>query len=74
MTYTTIAQVRAAFWDAHPHLPRRKIKNYTGTGRMYPTDTRVAFVDWLDGEERDGNVSQALARRVTLGGDEWAAS
>jgi hypothetical protein len=68
--FTTQRQIRAAFWEAHPALPRRKIRNYAGTGRMYPTDTRVAFVDFIDYLQRDRQISDALARRVTLGGDE----
>ena len=63
---TTQRQVRAAFWEAHPDLPRRKIRNYSGNGTMYPTDTRVAFVDYVDFLSRDGQISQALAQRVTL--------
>lgn len=65
-TYTTQAQIRAAFWAAFPELPRRKIPNYAGTGRMYPTDTRCAFVDFVDTLARDGAISEALAGRVTL--------
>ena len=63
---TTQKQVRAAFWEAHPDLPRRKIRNYSGNGTMYQTDTRVAFVDYVDFLSKDGQISQALAQRVTL--------
>lgn len=66
MTYTTQKQVRAAFWEAYPDISRRKIPNYTGTGRMYTTDTRVAFCDYIDSLSRDGQISEALAQRVTL--------
>lgn len=66
--YTSQAAIRRAFWDAHPNMPRQKIRNYAGTGTMYPTDTRCAFADWLDCLHRDGAVSDALAQRVTLGG------
>lgn len=65
-TYTTQAQIRAAFWAAFPELPRRKIPNYAGTGRMYPTDTRCAFVDFVDALSRAGDISPELADRVTL--------
>ena len=65
-TYTTQAQIRAAFWEAHPNLPRRRIPNYSGNGTMYPTDTRCAFVDFLDALARNGDISQALAQRATL--------
>ncbi len=65
-TYTTQKQIRAAFWAAFPELPRRKIKNYSGNGRMHQTDTRCAFVDFIDALSRDGQISQALAQRATL--------
>ena len=64
--YTTQQQVRAAFWNMHPDLPRRKIANYTGNGKMYRTDTRCAFVDFVDYLSNDGQISQELAQRVTL--------
>lgn len=66
MTYTTQAQVRAAFWQEHPNLPRRKIRDYSGKGKMHVTDTRCAFVDYVDYLEKSGLISQALAQRVTL--------
>jgi hypothetical protein len=63
---TTQKQIRAAFWAAHPTLPRRKIRDYAGTGHMYQTDTRCAFVDYVDQLQRAGQISEALADRVTL--------
>lgn len=69
-TYTTQRELRAAFWAAHPHLSRQRITNYSGTGRMYPTDTRVAFVEWLDAIHRDGQCSTRLAACATLGGND----
>jgi len=69
MTMTTQAQVRAAFWRGHENVPgitRRKIKNYSGNGTVHNTDTRCAFVDYVDTLSRNGDISQALAARVTL--------
>jgi hypothetical protein len=63
---TTLKELRAEFWRQHPELSRRRIRNYADTGLMFPTDTRVAFVDWIDGMERSGQVSTALAQRATL--------
>lgn len=66
---TNQAQVRAAFWRDHastPGVSRRKIKNYSGYGTMHNTDTRCAFVDYVDMLSRNGDISQALASRVTL--------
>lgn len=58
--------LRRAFWETFPNLPRRKITNYSGNGKMYPTDTRCAFIDWLDGLSKDGSISDELAQRATL--------
>ena len=59
-TYTTQAQVRAAFWEAHPYADAK-----TRCGD-YKTDTRCAFVDYVDALCRNGDISDALAQRVTL--------
>ena len=63
---TSQKQIRAAFWAAHPTLPRRKIRDYAGTGRMHVTDTRCAFVDFVDYLQTGGQISEALANRATL--------
>lgn len=63
---TTQKEIRAAFWAAHPTLPRRKIRDYAGTGRMHVTDTRCAFVDFVDYLQTSGQISEALANRATL--------
>lgn len=65
----TSRDVRRAFWREHPHLSRRKIPDYSGTGKMYCTDTRCAFADFVDALQRDGMVSDAVANRVTLSGE-----
>ncbi len=63
---TTQKQIRALFWESHPTLSRRKIRDYAGTGRMYVTDTRCAFVDFVDYLQTSGQISEALANRATL--------
>lgn len=63
---TTQRQLRREFKESFPNLPRRKIPNYSGNGTMYPTDTRCAFVDWIDGLCKSGDISPALAERATL--------
>lgn len=65
-TMTNQKQIRAAFWDTYPDLPRRRIRDYSGKGLMYQTDTRCAFVDFVDSLQRNGDISAALADRVTL--------
>jgi len=64
--YSTQKQVREAFWREHPDMQRKKIRNYSGGGTMYVTDTRCAFTDWIDWLSKDGMISQELAQRVTL--------
>lgn len=61
-TYTTQAQVRAAFWQGWEGRQRpKRLSNGD-----YPTDIRVEFVDFVDMLVRDGRISEALAQRVTL--------
>jgi hypothetical protein len=66
--FTRQNQIRTAFWREHPDLPRKRIKDYSGTGLMYHTDTRVAFAEFVDALEKNGTISAALAERATLGG------
>ena len=63
-TYTTQAQVRAAFWQGlQPgHIWRKKDK----ASGDYCTDCRCEFVDFVDMLQKDGHISEALAYRVTL--------
>jgi len=68
---TTQRQVRRAFWQwvdefKPTGVSRRKIAAYDGAGKMYNTDTRCAFCDWLDAEDKRGNVASGLADRATL--------
>jgi hypothetical protein len=68
---TTQKQIRAAFWQAFPGLPRRRYR-YSWNPRdktaelVFPVDTRCAFVDYVDQLQRDGTISEALANRATL--------
>ena len=57
---TSQKQIRAEFWRAYPDLSRRRV------GADYPTDTRVAFVDFVDYLVRSGDISENLAQRATL--------
>lgn len=63
---TTQRQLRREFWATFPNVPKRRITHYSGKGKMWPTDTRCAFVDWLDGLSKDGSISAQLAERATL--------
>lgn len=66
LLYTSQKQIRAAFWREHPEADREKIRDYSGQGKMYKTDTRVLFVDFVDQLARSGLISADLASRVTL--------
>ncbi len=59
----TARELRRQFWQAHPTLSRRRLPDGS-----YMTDTRCAFVDFVDAMARSGLVSEAVAQRVTLGG------
>jgi hypothetical protein len=63
---TNQKELRRLFWQTFPNLNRKKIANYSGNGKMYRTDTRCAFVDWIDALSKDGTISQELAQRATL--------
>ena len=63
---TTQKELRERFWREHPHLHRKKIKNYSGNGTMHVTDTRCAWCDWIDMLSKSGEISQELAQRATL--------
>ena len=62
---TNQKDLRRAFWQAHPqYSPRKMSRAYRGY--YHTTDTRVAWVDWIDSLSRDGQISEALASRATL--------
>jgi hypothetical protein len=65
---TTQAEVRAAFWCAHLGMEdeaRRRRTRSKGQNAQF-TDTRCAFVDYVDHLQKSGDITQALADRVTL--------
>lgn len=59
---TTQQALRDAFWESNPELQRHGGQ----TQNQYPTDTRVAWVDFVEYLQRDGQISEALAQRATL--------
>ena len=59
---TNQRDLRRAFWEAHADTCA-KGRNRDGD---YVTDTRVAWVDWIDSLCRGGTISEALAQRATL--------
>lgn len=63
---TTQKELRREFWETFPELPRDRITDYSGNGKMYRTDTRCSFCDWVDALSKGGDISQELAARATL--------
>jgi len=63
---TSERALRREFWQTFKGLPHRRITDYSGHGKMWPTDTRCAFVDWLDALSKSGDISPELADRATL--------
>ena len=60
----TITEVRRAFWDAHPQFKSEYRK--TWKQNQYKADIRMAFVDYIDFLQKDGQITEKLAYRVTL--------
>lgn len=65
---TTQKAVRAAFWEAlQYHRELADYKRKSGyTQNQYPDDVRMAFCDFVDMLERNGDIGETLAQRVTL--------
>lgn len=63
---TNQRDLRRAFWEAFSNHDRKRITDYAGIGKMYRTDTRVAWCDYIDSLSRDGTISQELAQHATL--------
>ena len=62
---TTQSAVRRSFWNNAPS----RIRGYYVRGMTqneYPADVRAYFVDYVDTLARDGDITAALADRVTL--------
>jgi hypothetical protein len=57
---TTQKELRCLFRQEHPSLDFRKVNG------NFKTDTRCAWVDWIDCMARNGQISQTLAQRATL--------
>lgn len=68
-TFTTAAEVRAAFWAVNPDLDEqsRKAKTRSKGQNAQHAEIRFAWVDFVESLERNCDISPALAQRVTLG-------
>ena len=64
-SFTNGTDVRNAFWSTY--CVDGKPREYRGKSHNeLPTDVRCAFVDFVDYLEKEGQISEALAYRVTL--------
>lgn len=59
---TTQKALRDCFWTSNPDLKRKGKQKQNA----YPTDVRVAWVDYAEMMQRDGQISDGLAQRATL--------
>lgn len=59
---TNQKDLRAAFWAAHPTFVRKGNQKQNS----YPTNTRVAWCDYVEAMYRAGQISNDLAQRATL--------
>lgn len=61
-TYTTQAQIRAAFREQNPSLD---FSRYSKEIR-YHAETRITFCEFIESLARNNEISDALAHRATL--------
>lgn len=59
-TITSSRELNKLFWETFIHLPKKKIRDYEGSGFTYPTDTRCAWNDFKDALAKSGIISDRL--------------
>jgi hypothetical protein len=64
----TFQQIRALFWETHPELEARarEARRISKPQNDQDTDTRCAFVDFIDALHRAGQISDRAADQITL--------
>lgn len=60
----TITEIRNSFWESHPEFKAHFRKTYRHN--KYNATIRSCFVAYVDGLERDNQITSALANRATL--------
>ena len=60
----TQTQVRESFWESHPEFQNEYRK--TWRQNKYNATIRTAFCMYVDHLQKDGEISESLAYRVTL--------
>lgn len=79
MRITSQSMLRSEFWRDHPHFTKKyKAYSFDPTGRgqhpvlvpweqnEYPIEVRMAWVDYVDYQQRAGNISENLAQVAVL--------
>jgi len=64
----TFKQIRALFWETHPRLEAqaREARRISKPQNDQDTETRCAFVDFVDQLHRAGQITDRTADRITL--------
>lgn len=64
----TFTKIRALFWETHPQLEAyaRKARRISKPQNDQDTDTRCAFVDFVDQLHRAGQITDRTANQITL--------
>lgn len=61
---TTQTEIRDSFWHSFPQFaPERRTRKRQND---YRADIRMSFVDYVDSLSRNGQITEALANRITL--------
>jgi len=65
---TTQKQIRASFWQSHPHLETFALMwgIKTAPHNRHDTETRTAFADYICYLDKAGEITHQLASRATL--------
>ncbi len=59
-----ISEIRKAFWQSFPEFKHEHRK--TWRQNQYRADIRCTFIDFVESLQRDGQITESLAKRVTL--------
>ena len=65
---TTQKQIRASFWQSHPHLEAYALMwdIKTAPHNRHNVETRTAFVDYVDALAKAEEITEGLAFRAIL--------
>lgn len=59
-------KVNELFWQEHPEWEEAKPTVKMGDDRVYKTDIRVAYCDFVENLVRSGQITEELASEITL--------